>query len=239
MTLSEINITTVLTAISALFSVVVSLLAYLTYKSLQKKNYDYEKKQVRLDERRENIEDQIYALNERLLKNEDRWRDVNHLLLQKTYLENPVFYENREIHFSEFLKANGLTKNDLNINNRLVFVLTPFNSEFHEDFVTIRETCSRLGLRCIRGDEEFFKGDIFPEMLKYISQARVVIANINGRSPNVLYELGIAQAMDKLVILVSRDPSNLPVDVKSQRFLIYKDYNSLSEMLHNELQKVL
>ena len=76
-------------------------------------------------------------------------------------------------------------------------------------------------------------------MLKYIVQARIIIANINGRNPNVLYELGVAQALDKSVILVSKEPKDLPIDIQSQRFLIYSDSTSLADSLKTELQKLI
>lgn len=63
----------------------------------------------------------------------------------------------------------------------------------------------------------------------------MIIANINGRNPNVLYELGITQALDKPVILISREPEKLPIDIKSKRFLIYRDYKVLQEMIRQEL----
>lgn len=55
-----------------------------------------------------------------------------------------------------------------------------------------------------------------------------------GRNPNVLYELGIAQALDKPVILISREPEQLPIDIKSKRFLIYRDYKELQKMIGQE-----
>lgn len=67
------------------------------------------------------------------------------------------------------------------------------------------------------------------------TKANLIIANINGRNANVMYELGIAQAMDKPVLLVSKDPESLPVDIKSKRFLIYSDYENLKNLIRNEL----
>jgi len=58
------------------------------------------------------------------------------------------------------------------------------------------------------------------------------------RNPNVLYELGIAQAMDKPVIMISKQSENIPIDIKSRRFIIYKDLQQLRTNLKNELIKV-
>jgi hypothetical protein len=53
-----------------------------------------------------------------------------------------------------------------------------------------------------------------------------------------MYELGIAQALDKPVILLSQEPENLPIDIKSKRFLIYKSHQNLEEILSNTLTSI-
>jgi hypothetical protein len=221
-------------------SILITLLAVFLYSRLRKSSYDQKANKAILESIRESLEQKMYTLNDRMVQNEERWRDVNHLLLSKKYLENENLIKgNRNIYYSEFLKANGISENELNIDNRLVFVLTPFNDRFYNEFMTIRATCEDIGFKCFRGDEKEFKGDIFPEMLRYMAKARIIIANINGRNPNVLYELGVAQAMDKSVILVSKEPKDLPIDIQSQRFLIYSDSDSLRESLKVELKKMM
>lgn len=221
-------------------SLLIGLVSLLFILYRRKAIYDKEKDRAILEEVRNAFEKQIYALNDRLIQNEERWRDVNHLLLREEYIANKSSLDtNRRIYYTEFLRANGITENDLKVNNRLIFVLTPFNDQFYNEYMTIRKTCDDMGFTCFRGDEEEFKGDIFPKMLKYIVQARIIIGNINGRNPNVLYELGVAQALDKSVVLVSKEPKDLPIDIQSQRFLIYSDSNSLSEQLKKELGKLI
>lgn len=221
-------------------SIIAALIAYMLISNRKKAKYDIENQKAILDEVRSSFEKQIYTLNDRLIQSEERWRDVNHLLLRKEYLENAESIQTlHKIHYTEFLKSNGIQENDLNVNKRLIFVLTPFNTQFYNEFMTIKEVCTNMGFTCIRGDEKQFKGDIFPEMLKYIVQARIIIANINGRNPNVLYELGVAQALDKSVILVSKEPKDLPIDIQSQRFLIYSDSTTLADSLKTELQKLI
>ncbi|MDN5217274.1 hypothetical protein QQ020_34695 [Fulvivirgaceae bacterium BMA12] len=234
----DINIITIV--ITAITSISVSLTAFILSINLKKKRYDKENSRALLESMRKSLEQKMYVLNDRLVQNEERWRDVNHLLLTKEYLENEnLIKENNKTYYSGFLKDNGISENDLNMDNRMVFVLTPFNDRFYNEFMTIKATCEDAGFKCFRGDEKEFKGDIFPEMLRYIAKARIIIANINGRNPNVLYELGVAQAMDKSVILVSKEPKDLPIDIQSQRFLIYSDSDSLRESLKVELEKLI
>jgi len=220
----------------ALISIVITLLVLLLYSKMKKGYYNQEVNQAVLESIRDSVEKQIYNLNDRLVQTEERWKDVNHLLLQKEFIENRSPITNsRKTYYSDFLKANGISENDLIIDSRLIFILTPFNDKFFEDYRVIRDVCTSMGYKCIRGDENYFKGDIFPEMLRLIVKANLIIANINGRNPNVLYELGISQALDKPVILISREPEKLPFDIKSKRFLIYSDYKELQEMIRQEL----
>lgn len=226
--------------ITAFISLVITLVTYFIYGKLRRAKYDQEENKAILESIRFSLEKQIYTLNDRLAQNEERWRDVNHLFLRKELLNNNKdINTNKVVELNDFLKSNGLTENDLLIDKRTVFVLTPFHSEFEKDYYSIKRTCDEVGLNCYRGDEHFFTSDIFSQMLKQIVKALIVIANINGRNPNVLYELGIAQALDKPVILISKQPENLPIDIKSKRFLIYKDEIELRSKLKDELIKVL
>lgn len=221
-------------------SAVITLVTFFIYTRLKKSKYDAENNQAVLESIRNSIEKQMYGLNNRLIQTEERWKDVNHLLLRKEYIENTTPITNsRRTYFSEFLKSNGITENDLIIDPRLIFILTPFNDIYYEDYKVIRSSCINAGFKALRGDESYFKGDIFPEMLKLIVKSTLIIANINGRNPNVLYELGIAQALDKPVLLISSEPDKLPIDIKSKRFLIYNNYNDLQEMIRQELMNLI
>jgi hypothetical protein len=221
---------------SAITGLIVALITWFLSRKLKKTNYNESEKKVTLESIRASLESQMYSINDRLIQNEERWKDVNHLLLRGEYLTNNTPLNNAQrTYYSQFLKANGIVENDLIIDSKLIFVLTPFHPKFDEDFLAIREACTALGYKCIRGDESNFKSDIFAEILKIIVASRLVIANVNGRNSNVMYELGIAQALDKPVILVSSEPQNLPTDIKSKRFFIYANYKELQEMLRSEL----
>lgn len=207
---------------------------------LKKSRYDFKHQQAVLDDIRYSLEQQMYGINDRLLRSEERWKDVNHLLLNKKVLDNSEDAGGpKQVLLTSFLEANGITENDLhNVDERLVFVLTPFHPRLYDDFIVIKGVCSELGFKCKRGDEDYFKGDIFPQMLELIVKARIIVANINGRNPNVMYELGVAQALDKKVILLAQQPDDLPIDIQSQRFLIYQNYHELQELLKAELKKI-
>jgi hypothetical protein len=55
-----------------------------------------------------------------------------------------------------------------------------------------------------------------------IAKADLVIAGVSGDSPNVMLELGYAEAMGKPVLLLVRDPADVPFSLRDRRFLIYE-----------------
>jgi hypothetical protein len=186
---------------------------------------------------RDSYERQIYRMNDELTASAERWRDVNHLLLDSQRAQGAVDIS-KQTHLSAFLKDNRVEPEDTIPDPRLVFVLTPFNDLFDDVFQTIRAACIDVGLTCYRGDEEFIHGPILPHILKLLSKSSVVIANIEGRNPNVFYELGLAHAMDKTTILVARSVEGLPVDLRADRMVIYHDMGRLRHQLMEELLKL-
>ena len=234
----ELPINTMTLILAIVLTFVVTTIAYILLRNLKQSRYDSELRRAELESLRKALENKMYDLNERLISNEYRWKDINHLLLE-TSRNTEKETRNLKMHHSGFLKSNGIKQDDLNIDSKLVFVLTPFNDRFYDDYSTIKNVCTEVGFNCSRGDEEYFNSDIFAHILKQLVKARIIIANLNGRNPNVLYELGIAQAMDKPVILLSRTPDDIPIDIRSKKFIIYKNEEELQNNLKKELIRIL
>ena len=70
-------------------------------------------------------------------------------------------------------------------------------------------------------------------------QARIIVANITGRNPNVYYELGIAHAIDKPVIMIAQNKSDLPFDIRAKQIIFYNDNQQLEKELVQMLARVL
>lgn len=234
--LSNINIISI-----GLSTLSILLVLILLIRSIRKTRYDSIDKKIILDDIRRSYENQIYRLNDKMISSKERWSDVNHLLLRDEILNSKDDYYSDPLRIkpNRFLLSNGINESDLYVDKKAIFVLTPFNPAFQKDFLIIKKTCDEVGFRCYRGDEEFFSSDIFSQVLKMIVQSRLVIANINGRNPNVLYELGIAQALDKPTILITKTPEDIPIDLKSKRFIVFRNYEDLQLSLKKELIKIL
>ena len=129
--------------------------------------------------------------------------------------------------------------NNISVKRNFVFVLTPFHPDFENTYKQIREICQSLKLSAMRSDEEFIQTDVLKHIVKNIVEARVIIANIDGRNANVFYELGIAHALNKPTILVSKIDSSVPFDVQGQYIVLYNSESELKTKLHEVLLKVL
>lgn len=179
---------------------------------------------------REAYDKKLSELTAQLLATETRWRDVNHLQLSAQTAQDESLTRTRP-QLTKFLQSLGITDNDLVTDPRLVFVLTPFDEAHAREFQTIKDICARVGFNCVRGDEEQVFGDILPHIMRTMVRANVIIANIGSRNPNVYYELGIAQALDKTTVLISKADFKPAFDLQSRRIVFFKDERELETKL--------
>lgn len=79
----------------------------------------------------------------------------------------------------------------------------PFDKNLTNIFDTIiKDTIESKGLRCERADDFMTNNAILSDIIDGICKARFLIADITGYNRNVMYELEIAHALQKEVIMV-------------------------------------
>lgn len=234
----NINIALLIVIFTALIISLIAILIAL-YSSKRIRRYNDDRHRAELEMLRDNMEKKLYRLTEQLTASEERWRDLNHLLLTSQEMLSKKDFVAAKPFLSDFLKGLGLREEELEIEDDLVAVLMPFNDEFFPLYMRITEICRSVGLRCYRGDEQFIETDILNHIIKLIARARIILSVIDGRNPNVFYELGIAHAIDKKTILISKTLKMLPFDIRARRVILYKDINDLEEKLKSELTKIL
>lgn len=205
-----------------------------SYISTKHSQYDMELKKAELELLRKSIEGKIYSETEKLTSKGSRWKDVNHLVVEaQEYASDQPKLEN------EFFRSAGVHVEDNKIDKRKVFILTPFHDKYDKTYNSIREVCEEAGLSAFRGDEQYMSGSILSHIIKEIASASIVIANLDGRNPNVFYELGIVHAMGKPVIMVASNLEGVPFDLQSQRIIIYKDSLELQSKLNSALTNIV
>lgn len=103
-----------------------------------------------------------------------------------------------------------------------IFVVMPFSKDLtavYQDH--IREVAVQLAVSVSRADDLFTTHHIMQDIWSSIFYAKVVIADCTGRNPNVFYELGLAHAIGKPVILITQSADDVPSDIRHIRYLHY------------------
>ncbi|WP_298308944.1 hypothetical protein [uncultured Erythrobacter sp.] len=106
------------------------------------------------------------------------------------------------------------------------FVMMPFAGHLGGYYNAIYEPAiTKAGLRPVRADDDIFgTGKIIDQVWRGIVEAKVLVAELTSRNPNVFYELGLAHALQKPVVLVSSREEDVPFDLQHIR-VIYYDVN--------------
>lgn len=106
------------------------------------------------------------------------------------------------------------------------FVMMPFATPVGSYYEKIYKVAvEKAGLKPVRADDEIFKtGKVIDQIWSGINNARVLVAELTGKNPNVYYELGLAHALDKPVVLICSNEHEVPFDLRHIR-VIYYDVN--------------
>lgn len=103
------------------------------------------------------------------------------------------------------------------------FVMMPFAAPLGDYYIKIyKPAIEKAGLRPVRADADIFgTGKIIDQIWAGINAAKVLVAELTTRNPNVFYELGLAHALEKPVVLVSSNEADIPFDLKHIRVIYY------------------
>lgn len=115
--------------------------------------------------------------------------------------------------------------------NKHCFVLMPFKEDFNNPWeFAIKPAAEENGLEPFRVDDKQMAGGIITkDITRSIIKAELIIAEMTGQNPNVLYELGLAHSAKKRVIMITQKESDIPFDIKNIRYILY-DVNHLKEL---------
>jgi hypothetical protein len=102
------------------------------------------------------------------------------------------------------------------------FLVMPFSQAWSNHVHrALASACRSQSVHPVRGDDVFTPTDILNDIWHSIHNAGLVIADITGRNPNVLYELGIAHTLAKPVLIISRNAADIPIDLSTRRVIMY------------------
>jgi len=119
-----------------------------------------------------------------------------------------------------------------------IFLLIPFNEGFTDISNVIREVVQKTNHQFIRLDEVIEPPiSITDAFHKEIEKADLIIADVSNQNPNVMYELGIAQSLNKPTLLIAQKGEIIPFDISNRRIIFYEREHLF--VLSRELQRFL
>ncbi len=119
-----------------------------------------------------------------------------------------------------------------------VFPILPFSIGYQDVKDTFAASCKETGFELHGTDEDATTERIVPRILDGIRRAAFVIADVSEPRPNVFYEIGFAQGLEKPVILTAKSGTELPFDMSDVPVLFWENQRGLKEQLTRKLQSM-
>jgi len=115
-------------------------------------------------------------------------------------------------------------KKNFNIKENFCFYVGPFSDEYTNIYKEcIYKPLQSIGLQVNRSDEIFGTRPVMDDIWDCINEASLIIAEVSGRNPNVMYEIGMAHTIGKKVIIITKSMYDVPFDLHGYRLIIYDD----------------
>lgn len=96
------------------------------------------------------------------------------------------------------------------------------------------------GLEPHRADDLFRPSTIVNDIWAYTKSAKLLVADLSGKNPNVFYELGLAHALGKPAILVAESMEDIPFDLRALRIIVYdKNAPDWGALLRDKIESAI
>lgn len=130
------------------------------------------------------------------------------------------------------------------LDEKLCFVLMPFDEKHKPVYEqVIKPVVVALSLNARRADDIFRPDSIMNGIWEHINKARVIVADLSDRNPNVFYEVGLSHALRKDVVLITKRIEDVPFDLRHLRCIVYEDTllgaKKLERVLTEALKEIL
>lgn len=130
------------------------------------------------------------------------------------------------------------------VESDLCFVLMPFRKELEAVYSDhIKKVMNSLNMKCVRADDLFSNSVIIDDIWDLINRARLVIADLTNKNPNVFYEIGLAHVVGRPVVLITQSIDDIPFDLRHLRNIVYeytpRGMQKFEESLQNTLKYIL
>ncbi len=140
-----------------------------------------------------------------------------------------------------------LVKTVLNLAERInvsknAFVIMSFKEDpsLEDAYESFKEVCSRFSpkYQCQRMDEITDINRITPEMFNNIKNSAFVIVDLTFERPNVYYELGYADALEKPIVVTAKEGTKIHFDAKDFPILFWNSQTNLKKELEKRIKQI-
>jgi hypothetical protein len=166
--------------------------------------------------------------------------------LEKVKKENSILNNKLEIFnikWKNLVPSEPIWKSrNFSIDSTLCFALLPFEESL---FVIYEEAVlpalNDSGLRGTHAGNIFDNREIIEDIWESITTARLIVADVTGRNPNVFYELGICHTLGKEVIVITQNDNDVPFDIRHRRYIKYdaSKLHLLKSILEKTIKNIL
>ncbi|MFF1692714.1 hypothetical protein ACFVXC_03695 [Streptomyces sp. NPDC058257] len=102
----------------------------------------------------------------------------------------------------------------------------------------IAPACEKFGISAVRADGIAHAGDINEQICRHVVESYLVVADVSGGNPNVMYELGLRHITGKPTIHIG-EAGQLPFDIASIRTIRYQRTRSHLAGARKEIEGAL
>lgn len=177
-------------------------------------------------------------------KKEDLYRIQKEILTNKKItLTEYNFAINKLNLYSENLIYDKSKKRDI-VKLKTALVLFPHSNYSNERFNSIKNILEKNNINLVNANSLFKPNETFSESYKYaINKSDIIICDATGSNPNIMYDLGYAHGLDKPVILLAEELTELKIDASNYEIILLDKENkstieNFDEKFNIALQKL-
>lgn len=118
-----------------------------------------------------------------------------------------------------------------------IAAMMPFSPAFNGVYEAIMGAAEDNGMACRRADDVWQHHAIIQDIVSLIDGSAVLVCDCTGKNANVFYEIGVAHALGKEVILITQHADDVPFDLRHLRYISYLNNREGCDRLRQDLAK--